>query len=66
MKISINGEIREVFDQINLSQLLENLSLPATRIAVELNKQVVRRKDWETIKIGEADKIEIIHFVGGG
>ncbi len=66
MKISINGETREIIDQINLSQLLENLSLPSTRIAVELNKQVVRRADWETIKIGEADKIEIIHFVGGG
>jgi len=66
MKVFINGETREVSDRINLSRLLENLSLPATRIAVELNEQVVRRKDWETIKIGEADKIEIIHFVGGG
>ena len=66
MKVFINGETKEISREMNLKNLLENFSLPQERIAVELNKQVVRRKDWETIKIIDADKIEIVHFVGGG
>lgn len=66
MKVFINGETKEIAEAVNLTQLLEKFSLPQERIAVELNKQVVRRKDWETIKINDADKIEIVHFVGGG
>jgi sulfur carrier protein len=66
MKVFINGETREIQNEINLSQLLKQLSLPSERIAVELNKEVVRRKDWENIKVKDADKIEIVHFVGGG
>lgn len=66
MKIFINGETKEIADETNLSELLDRFSLPRERVAVELNKQVVRRKDWATIKIGDADKIEVIHFVGGG
>ena len=66
MKVFINGETKEISGEINLSDLLEQFSLPRERIAVELNKQVVRKKDWETVKISDADKIEVIHFVGGG
>jgi len=66
MKVFINGETKEIAGETNLSDLLEQFSLPSERIAVELNKQVVRKKDWETIKIGDADRIEVIHFVGGG
>lgn len=66
MKIIVNGETKEIAENLNLTGLLENLSLPDQRIAIELNKEVVRKKDWETIKINDADKIEIIHFVGGG
>lgn len=66
MKVFINGEIREIAGQVNLIELLENFSLPQERVAVELNKKVVRKKDWETIVVKDADKIEIVHFVGGG
>jgi sulfur carrier protein len=66
MKVFINGEIREIAGQTNLTELLEQFSMPQERIAVELNKEVVRKKDWETITINDDDKIEIIHFVGGG
>lgn len=66
MKIFINGETRDVGGEMNLNELLENLSLPQERVAVELNKQVVRKKDWATIRVKDADKIEIVHFVGGG
>ena len=66
MKVVINGETKEIAENFNLIELLKHFSLPDERIAVELNKEVVRKKDWENIKINDADKIEIIHFVGGG
>ncbi len=66
MQVVINGKTKEIAKEINLQQLLKNLSLPSERIAVELNKEVVRKKDWGNILINDADKIEIIHFVGGG
>lgn len=66
MKVSINGETREIPNEVNLFELLRHFSLPQERIAVELNEEVVRKKDWENIKISDSDKIEVIHFVGGG
>jgi len=66
MKITLNGEIKELETAVNLDQLLELFSLPSQRVAVELNREVVRRKDWERTTIKEADRIEIVHFVGGG
>ncbi len=66
MKVFINGETKEIPNEVNLFELLRHFSLPQERIAVELNKEVVRKKDWENIKINDADKIEVIHFVGGG
>ena len=66
MEVTVNGEKREIAKETNLSEFLEKLSLSQERIAVELNKQVVRRKDWATIQVKDADKIEIVHFVGGG
>lgn len=66
MKVFINGETKEFEKEASLSDLLEILALPDKRIAIELNREVVRRKDWETIQVKDADKIEIVHFVGGG
>ncbi len=66
MTITINGEKKEIQREVNLTELLENLALSSERIAIELNKSVVRKKDWETIKIKDADRIEIVQFVGGG
>ncbi len=66
MKIRINGEIKELEQEVNLSRLIELFSLPSRRIAVELNREVVRKKDWENVIVKDADRIEIVHFVGGG
>ena len=66
MQIIVNGESKEIEKELNLTELLKRLELPSERIAIELNKTVVRKKDWETVKIADSDKIEIIHFVGGG
>jgi thiamine biosynthesis protein ThiS len=66
MQVTINGEKRELAANLSISEMLKNLELPSERVAIELNKQVVRKKDWENIKVNDADKIEVIHFVGGG
>jgi thiamine biosynthesis protein ThiS len=66
VKVFINGETKEISKQVNLLELLREFSLPSERIAIELNREVVRKKDWESILINDADKIEIVHFVGGG
>jgi len=60
MQIIVNGESKEIETELNLHELLKRLKLPSERIAIELNKTVVRKKDWETVKITDSDKIEII------
>jgi sulfur carrier protein len=66
MKILINGANRELPEGITISQMIEHLSLPPRRMAIEVNKQVIRKQDWESTKLDERDAIEIVHFVGGG
>jgi thiamine biosynthesis protein ThiS len=66
MEVFINGEQRKIDKQLSLFELLHELDLPTERIAIELNKEVIRRKDWQNVNINDADKIEIVHFVGGG
>lgn len=66
MNVVLNGEPRSVPDNISLEKLLEHFSLPSQRVAIELNKSVVRKKDWAEVRLNEADTIEVIHFVGGG
>ena len=66
MNVVINGETKELPDGLSLNQVIEHLSLPARRMAVEGNKRVIRKQDWEKLKISDKDSIEIVHFVGGG
>lgn len=66
MRVQINGELRDVPEGISLQTLLEHLSLSQQRVAVELDRQIVRRADWTATNINEDAKIEIVHFVGGG
>ena len=66
MRIQVNGEPQEVASNLSLSELISNLNLRPDQVAIELNKAVVRRAQWETTKLRKDDKIEIVHFVGGG
>ena len=66
MKVYVNGEVREFSGTSSLSELIAQLDLPAARIAVELNREVVRRNDWSGTMLNENDRIGIVHFVGGG
>ena len=66
IKILLNGETREVAKEISLDQLLDFFFLPKQRVAIEINNSVVCRADWPETVIREGDKIEVVHFVGGG
>jgi len=66
IQILLNGEERKVPGEIVLDQLLELFSLPKQRVAIELNHAVVRRTEWPSTEIRDGDKLEVVHFVGGG
>ncbi|MBD0326490.1 MAG: sulfur carrier protein ThiS [Pyrinomonadaceae bacterium] len=66
MRIEVNGESREVEQGTTLSELINQLALVPARLAIERNREVVRRADWPETKLSEGDRIEIVHFVGGG
>ncbi|HEU4931190.1 MAG TPA: sulfur carrier protein ThiS [Pyrinomonadaceae bacterium] len=65
MNVYVNGELREV-EATSLAELVANLDLPVARIAIELNREVVRRSEWGNTSLKDEDRIEIVHFVGGG
>ncbi len=64
--IQINGEALEVKENISLPELIASLKLKPEQVAIELNEEVIRRAQWESTTLEEADKVEIVHFVGGG
>jgi sulfur carrier protein len=65
MKIVINGQ-EETYDPITLAQLIEQLGMKQDRVAVELNRDIVPRAKWTETNLAEGDRLEIVHFVGGG
>ena len=68
MKLRINGEDRDVSAAapFTLSALVEVLGMKADRVAVELNRDIVPRERWVETHLHEGDRLEIVHFVGGG
>ena len=66
MKITLNGESKEIPVAISIMQLLEQLGFEPTRVAVERNLEVAPRDKYAEIIIGADDQIEIVHFIGGG
>jgi sulfur carrier protein len=66
MTIQINGEPHDFPDGLTLASLVERLGMKADRVAVELNLEIVPRASWDATSLKEGDKLEIVHFVGGG
>jgi thiamine biosynthesis protein ThiS len=66
LKLQINGDQREVTPGSTLDALVQELSLTPQRVAIELNGNVVRRDAWAQTILNEGDRVEIVHFVGGG
>jgi thiamine biosynthesis protein ThiS len=66
MKLQINGEVRDFSSPLSLGSLVEQLGMKQDRVAVELNRNIVPREQWAETPLGEGDRLEIVHFVGGG
>jgi thiamine biosynthesis protein ThiS len=66
MKLQINGEARDFNPPLTLAGLLEQLEMKSDRVAVELNRSIVARDQWAKTNLAENDRLEIVHFVGGG
>jgi thiamine biosynthesis protein ThiS len=66
MTVIVNGEPKDCADGSSLAQFIEHLQLKADRVAVELNRQIAARSHWNETFLREGDRLEIVHFVGGG
>lgn len=66
MTLTINGETRQFASISSLLRLLDELGMKPDRVAVELNRELVPRDRWASINLSDGDKLEIVHFVGGG
>ena len=66
MKLVINGDDQLVDGPITLRGLIEHLGMKADRVAVELNFDIVPRQQWVETQLADGDRLEIVHFVGGG
>ena len=66
IKIKVNGKIKLINENINLSNLIKILKIPIKKVAIELNQEIIDKKKLDKIKLKKNDKIEIVHFIGGG
>ena len=66
INIYLNGELREVPENLTLAALLDWLKLPTDRVAVERNREIASRSTWAETSIQPNDRLEVVHFVGGG
>jgi thiamine biosynthesis protein ThiS len=66
MELFVNGEPKTCAELISLSQFIQQLGMKGDRVAVELNREIVPRAQWDATQLQEGDRLEIVHFVGGG
>lgn len=66
MKLYVNGEPREVEAGLTVAALLEALVVPKTGVAVEVNREIVRRAQHASHRLSPEDRVEVVTFVGGG
>jgi sulfur carrier protein len=64
--IIVNGEEREIEENMTIKALLEKLHIEDKTMASAVNMQVVKKEEWERHTLSEGDKVEFLHFVGGG
>ena len=66
IKIKLNGKIKSINQDSTLSLVFKNLKIPLNKVAIELNEEIIDKKKINKIKLNKNDKIEIVHFIGGG
>ncbi len=66
ISVEVNGQRREIPAGLNIRTLLDFLGIDAQRVAVELNRSIIRKTEWEATLLAANDQIEVVMFVGGG
>ena len=66
IKIKINGKFLTINENLTLSIFLKRLKIPLKKVAIELNLEIIDKNKINKIKLKQTDKIEIVHFIGGG
>ncbi len=66
IKIRLNGKVKQITENSKILNLINDLQIPIKKVAIELNEEILDKKKLNKIKIKENDKIEIVHFIGGG
>jgi len=66
IKIKLNGKVKIISNNSKLSGIIKNFKIPLKKVAIELNQEIVDKKKLNKINIKKNDKIEIVHFIGGG
>jgi len=65
-KIQLNGDFYEINHGTNLNELLDKLKLQKNKVAIEVNGEIVERTKYQNLILNKNDKVEIVHFIGGG
>ena len=66
IKIIVNGKQMTVKLKFSIKNLIDKLKIPINKVAIELNKEIINKKKIRKIILKDKDKIEIVHFIGGG
>ena len=66
MQVTVNGETRDVPAGSTVLQLLQSLAIDPARVAIELNRNIVRQAQWGEVEVTAGSQLEIVQFVGGG
>jgi thiamine biosynthesis protein ThiS len=66
IEIKVNGKVKSIAAKCKLSDLVKNLKIPIKKVAIELNQEIIDKKKINKINLKKNDKIEIVHFIGGG
>ena len=66
IKIKVNGKVKSVTENYKISDLVKDLKIPLKKVAIELNQEIMDKKKISKIILKKDDKIEIVHFIGGG
>ena len=66
IKIKVNGKFKSIIEDHKLLELIKQLKIPLKKVAIELNEEIIDKKKINKFKLKKNDKIEIVHFIGGG
>lgn len=66
IKIKLNGKIKLIPEKIKMSDLIKRFKIPINKVAIELNHEIIDKKNINKINIKKNDILEIVHFIGGG